>query len=168
MERLFGQVCRELLSSVAASDNPLRQLHPNMQIPKDFDSVLEAGHLQVPTDHLPTNYTRHSSISNGSASAVSPPPPDSPLIDSDELEPSDDEQEVRRNIIENLKRIPVITTPAQARYHGKSSNLMFLQTVIDMKQKYTEIERPRSADPMVRDIGSGSSRRTEYGPVRIS
>ncbi|RPD54024.1 hypothetical protein L227DRAFT_512443 [Lentinus tigrinus ALCF2SS1-6] len=146
MERLFGQ------------------LHPNMQIPKDFDGALESSHLQISTDHLPPNYTRHSSISNGSASAVSPPPPDSPLIDSDELEPSDDEQEARRNIIEKLKRVPVLTTPAQARYHGKSSNLMFLQTVIDMKQKYTGIERPRSADPTLRDLGLAQSRRAEFGP----
>ncbi|KAI0719057.1 fungal-specific transcription factor domain-containing protein [Cerioporus squamosus] len=146
MEKLFGQ------------------LHPNVQIPKDFDGVLEASHLQLATDHLPPDYTRHSSISNGSASAVSPPPPDSPLVDSDELEPSDDEQEARRNILENLKRIPIITHPSQARYHGKSSNLMFLQTVMDMKQKYTGIERPRSAEPALRELGMAPPRRAEFNP----
>ncbi|TFK84862.1 hypothetical protein K466DRAFT_495789 [Polyporus arcularius HHB13444] len=136
MEKLFGQ------------------LHPNVQIPKDFDGVLEASHLQISTDHLPPDYTRHSSISNGSASAVSPPPPESPLVESDELEPSDDEQEARRNIIENLKRVPVLTHPSQARYHGKSSNLMFLQAVMDMKPKYAGLERPRSAEPALREFGT--------------
>ncbi len=129
--------------------------------------MLEASHLQISTDHLPPDYTRHSSISNGSASAVSPPPPESPLVESDELEPSDDEQEARRNIIENLKRIPVLTHPSQARYHGKSSNLMFLQAVMDMKPKHAGLERPRSAEPALREFGVAPPRRPEFGPVSV-
>ncbi|RPD52801.1 hypothetical protein L227DRAFT_646228 [Lentinus tigrinus ALCF2SS1-6] len=145
------------------------ELHPNVQIPKDLGDVPDASRLRTSTSmsHLSRNNTRHSTHSNELTSAVTPPPPDSPLVDSDELEPSDDELEARRNIFESLMRVPLITHPSLARYHGKSSNILFLQTVVDMKQKFagSEIERPRSAEPILRDLGTISSRRAEYGPV---
>lgn len=67
--------------------------------------------------------------------AVTPPPPDTPVAESDELEPSDDELEVRRNIFENWTRVPSFTYPPPERYHGKSSNIMILQAIVDMKEK---------------------------------
>ncbi|KAI0697711.1 fungal-specific transcription factor domain-containing protein [Cerioporus squamosus] len=145
------------------------QLHPNVNVnnPQVFDSVLDAGQLPITNDNLPPNTTRHSSISAHNAYAISPPPPDSPLIDSDELEPSDDEEEARRIILENLQQVPVLTHPLQARrYQGKSSSLLFLQTVIDTKQRYVGMERSMSAEPStLRDHIMGSPRRAETGPT---
>ena len=33
------------------------------------------------------------------------------------------------------------------RFYGKSSNMVFLQTVLDIRDNYTGIERPKSAEP---------------------
>ena len=57
------------------------------------------------------------------------------------MDPSEDEREARLNILENLKRLTITKAPDQLRYHGKSSNMMFLQAVI--KQKYPDADRPR-------------------------
>ncbi|PIL33896.1 transcription factor [Ganoderma sinense ZZ0214-1] len=83
--------------------------------------------------------------SSASVAGVSPPPVDPPSpAEEDELEPSEDEREARLNILENFKRLTVTGIPQQMRYHGKSSNMMFLQTVI--KQKYPAgSERPKGA-----------------------
>ena len=87
---------------------------------------------------------------SSSAGAVSPPPPDDPPSIDSELEPSDDEREAKLNIVSHLRRLPIPRPDDhQYRYHGKSSNLMFLQTVIDAKQKFSNsagVGRPRSAD----------------------
>ena len=81
--------------------------------------------------------------STPSVAGVSPPPVDPPSpVDEDELDPSEDEREARLTIIENLKRLTLPKSPDRMRYHGKSSNLMFLQTVI--KQKYPDADRPRA------------------------
>lgn len=140
------------------------KLHPNIQNPKHVDGVLEASHLPITTDPVLPNYARHSSSSNPSAYAISPPPPDSPVVDSDELEPSDNEEEAVRNIVENMPRIPVLTQYMQGRkYQGKSSSLLFLQTVID-----TGIERSRSAEPfMPRETGMAPPNRAETRPVSV-
>ncbi len=83
-----------------------------------------------------------------------PPPPDSPTIDSGELDPSDDEREARNKILESLGRLTIPASPGLIRYHGKSSNLMFVQTVITMKDKYAGIVGAKSADPSLGDGGN--------------
>ena len=98
---------------------------------------------------------------------MNPPPPDSPVLDSDELEPSDDERDARQNVYESLTRAPFITHPSSTRYHGKSSNIMFLQTIVDMKQKLTGTERPKSTEPALSGSITATSRRDEYGPVSL-
>ncbi|TFK88610.1 hypothetical protein K466DRAFT_488593 [Polyporus arcularius HHB13444] len=138
------------------------QLHSNIQTSKDVDGGLEASNLPVTTDTVSPHHARHSSLSVPSANAISPPPPDSPVVDSDELEPSDDEEEAVRKIVENMPRIPVLTHYMQGRkYQGKSSSLLFLQTVID-----TGIERSRSAEPsMPRESGMAPPNRAETRAV---
>ncbi|KAM5543320.1 hypothetical protein V8D89_003194 [Ganoderma adspersum] len=82
--------------------------------------------------------------SSATIAGVSPPPVDTPSpVDEDELDSSEDEREARLNIIENLKRITITGNPSKMRYHGKSSNMMFLQTVI--KQKYPGSDRPKGS-----------------------
>ncbi len=92
---------------------------------------------------------------SASIAGVSPPPVDPPSpVDEDELDSSEDEREARLNILENFKRITISGNPAKMRYHGKSSNLMFLQTVI--KQKYPNSDRPkRSAQACGPDFTNG-------------
>lgn len=122
------------------------KLHPNAQLPKDFDGVIEANRLRVASDTLQPS-SSCSPISSA-AGTVSPAPPDAPTsADSEELDPSDDEREAKANVLRNFRRIPV-PHHGHFRWHGKSSNLMFLQTVLDLKDRAAGIERPRSADPV--------------------
>ncbi|KAI1791322.1 fungal-specific transcription factor domain-containing protein [Ganoderma leucocontextum] len=130
MEKLFGQ------------------LHPNVEIPKDFDGTLDSTHWRVAPVPAEASamVSAPSPRSSASVAGVSPPPVDTPSpVDEDELDPSEDEREARLNIIENLKRLTINRNPDQMRYHGKSSNLMFLQTVI--KQKYPGADRPKGKEP---------------------
>nr|QDK64611.1 cellulolytic transcriptional activator 2 [Ganoderma lucidum] len=120
------------------------KLHPNVEIPKNFDGTLESIHWRVapaPAE-ASTMVSAPAPHSSPSVAGVSPPPvnPPSP-VDQDELDPSEDEREARLNILESLKRLAITKNPDQLRYHGKSSNMMFLQAVI--KQKYPDADRPR-------------------------
>ncbi|EJF60413.1 hypothetical protein DICSQDRAFT_137505 [Dichomitus squalens LYAD-421 SS1] len=119
------------------------QLHPNVEIPKDFDGTLESAHWRIAPALTQASPSPRSSIS---VAGVSPLPVDSPSpADEDELDTSEDEREAKRNILESLKRITIPAHTGAMRYHGKSSNLMFLQSII--KQKYPRSDRPRS-EPM--------------------
>ncbi|KAI9059209.1 hypothetical protein FKP32DRAFT_1580479 [Trametes sanguinea] len=64
----------------------------------------------------------------------SPSPPDSA-----DLDPSDDEMETTRKLIHSFRRFS-LRPPLPLRYYGKSSNLMLLQTAVDMKLAYQGID----------------------------
>ncbi|CDO74319.1 hypothetical protein BN946_scf184449.g4 [Trametes cinnabarina] len=76
----------------------------------------------------------------------SPSPPASA-----ELEPSDDEMETTRKLIHSFKKFS-IRSQLPMRYYGKSSNLMLLQTAVDMKMAYSGMDsaefRPEPTDNM--------------------
>ncbi|KAI0326454.1 hypothetical protein GY45DRAFT_1258946 [Cubamyces sp. BRFM 1775] len=80
-----------------------------------------------------------------SSMVASPPPQPAPAqVDSDDLDPSDDEVIAQRNIVQKLKRMSV--NPSQMRYHGKSSSLLFIQTAMDLKHEYAAIHLPTTVD----------------------
>ncbi|KAI0779911.1 fungal-specific transcription factor domain-containing protein [Fomes fomentarius] len=125
----------------------ITQLHPDIQMTQNFDGFFDQNQAHQPSENMTSTSTLSSSPQG--SSVLPPPPPDSPTIDSGELDPSDDEREARNKILESMGRL---TVPANLiRYHGKSSNLMFVQTVITMKDKYAGIVRSRSADPSLGD-----------------
>ena len=66
-------------------------------------------------------------------------------VDSDDLDPSDDEIIAQKNIVQNLKKMSV--NPSSMRYHGKSSSLLFIQTAMDLKHEYAGVEMPKTIDP---------------------
>lgn len=66
-------------------------------------------------------------------------------VDSDDLDPSDDEIVAQRNIVQSLRKMSM--NPSSMRYHGKSSSLLFIQTAMDLKQEYAGIELPKTVDP---------------------
>ncbi|KAH9917920.1 fungal-specific transcription factor domain-containing protein [Epithele typhae] len=139
MEKLFGQ------------------LHPNLSIPKDFDSVLEANRLraqaETPSATSASSPSRPSAYSSPSGLTPRPPEPDA-SVDSDELDPSDDERQAKVNILRQFRHGLAITPGGALRYHGKSSNLMFLQTVMELKDKVTGMrleDTPSDGDKQMRD-----------------
>ncbi|KAI0771317.1 fungal-specific transcription factor domain-containing protein [Trametes elegans] len=75
-------------------------------------------------------------------------PPAGPVpsqVDSDDLDPSDDEVIAQQNIVRKLQQISV--NPSAMRYHGKSSSLLFIQTAMDLKHEYAGIHLPKTIDP---------------------
>ena len=66
-------------------------------------------------------------------------------VDSDDLDPSDDEIVAQRNIVQSLRKMSM--NPSSMRYHGKSSSLLFIQTAMDLKQEYAGVELPKTVDP---------------------
>ncbi|KAI0787277.1 fungal-specific transcription factor domain-containing protein [Fomes fomentarius] len=72
-----------------------------------------------------------------------PTPPSQ--VDSEDLDPSDDEIVAQRNIVQSLQKMSM--NPSSMRYHGKSSSLLFIQTAMDLKQEYAGIELPKTIDP---------------------
>ena len=76
--------------------------------------------------------------------ASPPPQPAPPQVDSEDLDPSDDEIIAQRNIVQKLKRMSV--NPNQMRYQGKSSSLFFIQTALDLKHEYAAIHLPTTVD----------------------
>ncbi|KAI0737556.1 fungal-specific transcription factor domain-containing protein [Daedaleopsis nitida] len=143
--RSYVQVLESRLQNM---EKLFSQLHPNVHLPKDFNGVLESTHFQPPQENPPSISAQSSSPPRG----ISPLPPGSPSADSDDLDPSDDEREARLTVLDNLSsRLTAPASFATARYHGKSSHLMFLHSIIDLKQEYTGNECSRSADPAIGD-----------------
>ncbi|KAM5539214.1 hypothetical protein V8D89_007087 [Ganoderma adspersum] len=77
---------------------------------------------------------------------ASPPslPASGSQVDSEDLDPSDDEIVAQRNIVQSLRKMSM--NPSSMRYHGKSSSLLFIQTAMDLKQEYAGLELPQTVD----------------------
>ncbi|KAH9847217.1 fungal-specific transcription factor domain-containing protein [Lenzites betulinus] len=82
----------------------------------------------------------------GSPCGPSAPAP----VDSDDLDPSDDEVVAQRNIVAKLQTMSV--HPSTMRYHGKSSSLLFIQTAMDLKHEYAAIHLPPTVDPDAHNV----------------
>ncbi|CDO71787.1 hypothetical protein BN946_scf184939.g11 [Trametes cinnabarina] len=85
------------------------------------------------------------STSSGSMVASPPTQPAPAQVDSEDLDPSDDEIIAQRNIVQKLRKMSV--NPSQMRYHGKSSSLLFIQTAMDLKHEYAATHLPSTVDP---------------------
>ena len=73
---------------------------------------------------------------------LSPPIAAGPSISgtSDDLDPSDDESELQKNVIEGFNKLSI--DPLTYRYHGKSSGLVFVRAAKHLKD---QIEADTSA-----------------------
>ncbi|KAI0819293.1 fungal-specific transcription factor domain-containing protein [Trametes gibbosa] len=76
--------------------------------------------------------------------------PSSAQVDSEDLDPSDDEVIAQRNIVAKLEKMSV--HPSTMRYHGKSSSLLFIQTAMDLKHEYVAIHLPPTVDPDAHNV----------------
>ncbi|PIL26804.1 hypothetical protein GSI_11140 [Ganoderma sinense ZZ0214-1] len=65
-------------------------------------------------------------------------------VESEDLDPSDDEIVAQRNIVQSLRKMSM--NPSSMRYHGKSSSLLFIQTAMDLKQEYAGLELPQAVE----------------------
>lgn len=82
---------------------------------------------------------------------ASPPALATPAgVDSDDLDPSDDEVIAQRNIVAKLQKMSV--HPSAMRYHGKSSSLLFIQTAMDLKHEYAGVHLPPTVDPEAHNV----------------
>lgn len=66
--------------------------------------------------------------------------PKLPLVDADDLDPSDDEVNKINTLEKRMKEISI--DPLHPRFFGKSSSVMFLQTAMALKQSYTSEPLP--------------------------
>ncbi|KAI0360881.1 hypothetical protein OH77DRAFT_1418916 [Trametes cingulata] len=77
---------------------------------------------------------------SGPASPLPPPAFSVPSpAESNDLDPSDDEAETQRELVDFLRLFSLPPT-LSIRYHGKSSSMMLLQAAMDMKRQYTGID----------------------------
>lgn len=85
-------------------------------------------------------------------------PPSLPPVDSDDLDPSDDEITARNTLERHMKNLAV--DPGHPRFFGKSSSVMFLQTAMVLKHELA------GKGPVRRDPRTGKSilpcKRPEY------
>ena len=96
---------------------------------------------------------------NGLSTSLPPsaPPPEPPVPDglrppmaagpstsdmSDNLDPSDDESEVQKNVVESFNKLSI--NPMTYRYHGKSSGLIFIRAAQHLKG---QVEAERDSSP---------------------
>ncbi|TBU65203.1 fungal-specific transcription factor domain-containing protein [Dichomitus squalens] len=91
-----------------------------------------------PAYSIPANPTQQSAIASPPALSSSA------QVESDDLDPSDDEIVAQRNIVQSLRKMSM--NPSSMRYHGKSSSLLFIQTAMDLKQEYAGLELPKTVD----------------------
>ena len=96
--------------------------------------------MSKPTYGIPGAAAQPSAI----ASPPSLPTASGSQVDSEDLDPSDDEIVAQRNIVQSLRKMSM--NPSSMRYHGKSSSLLFIQTAMDLKQEYAGLELPQTVD----------------------
>ncbi|KAI0373465.1 hypothetical protein BV20DRAFT_937863 [Pilatotrama ljubarskyi] len=94
-------------------------------------------------DSEPPDPTPSADHAHPTASASSPLPPPvfsvpSPA-ESNDLDPSDDETETQRELVDYLRNLSLPPTITM-RYHGKSSSMMLLQAAMDIQKQYTRID----------------------------
>ncbi|KAI9000492.1 fungal-specific transcription factor domain-containing protein [Trametes punicea] len=124
----------------------LNKLCPNADFTKELGGHFDKDAWLHDRNGEPT-IAPYSIPSQPTSSAILPNPvqPTPTQVDSDDLDPSDDEVLAQRNIVQKLKDISV--HPSQMRYHGKSSSLLFIQTAMDLKHEYASTHLPSTVDP---------------------
>ncbi|KAI9070185.1 hypothetical protein FKP32DRAFT_1543831, partial [Trametes sanguinea] len=132
----------------------LNKLCPNADFTKELGGTFDrdawsherngepsaSGAQKAPGYSIPTQ--------SGPAAGMVASPPAQPApaqVESDDLDPSDDEIIAQRNIVQKLRKLSV--NPSQMRYHGKSSSLLFIQTAMDLKHEYAATHLPSTVDP---------------------
>ncbi|OSC99411.1 hypothetical protein PYCCODRAFT_1373263 [Trametes coccinea BRFM310] len=117
----------------------MEQLVDRLQ-PQSKSPPLEHEQRASENSPRPSISDQSSPIASTSTSAVVVPTLNSPSPpDSADLDPSDDEMETTRKLIHSFRRFS-LRPPLPMRYYGKSSNLMLLQTAVDMKLAYQGID----------------------------
>lgn len=132
LERLLSKVITDywvLLALRPLTRNSSLQLNPDIDIDKELEAGLsdqESGtSTSLPTQAQPADPSKSNTLrppmaAGPSTSAVS-----------DSLDPSDDESEVQKNVVEDFNRLSI--NPMTYRYHGKSSGLVFLRAAQHLK-----------------------------------
>ncbi|OBZ66208.1 hypothetical protein A0H81_13860 [Grifola frondosa] len=131
----------------------LNKLCPNADFSKEL-----GGHFDRNTWHAERSANERSSMGKAayklpSTSGMAAPSalvPANPPVDSEDLDPSDDEVVAQHTIVQNFRKMK--PHPNSMRFFGKSSSLMFLQTAMDLKHEYTGVELPKSVDPRTHSI----------------
>ena len=128
------------------------QLCPNADFTKELGGSFDKDAWIAERNGEPSSSTASQSAfgiptAPAQPSIASPPalPASSSQVDSDDLDPSDDEIVAQRNIVQSLRKMSM--NPSSMRYHGKSSSLLFIQTAMDLKQEYAGVELPKTIDP---------------------
>lgn len=139
MEKLLNTVSGIKPDFLCIQLIPRRQLRPNADFSKELGGQFIKNFEKLEDKHdkngeavyrpQPFADAPPSTISTaGCACVLDPPNPEN-------LDPSDDERSVQNTLVQNLKQMRL--DPGRLRFFGKSSNITFLQTAIDLKREYS-------------------------------
>ncbi|PIL25372.1 transcription factor [Ganoderma sinense ZZ0214-1] len=107
------------------------KLNPDVDIEKELDGGLSDQESGPSTNVAPPASPPEPPKSEGLRPPMATGP--SPSAVSDNLDPSDDESEVQKNVVEIFDRLSL--NPMTYRYHGKSSGLIFLRAAQHIKDQ---------------------------------
>ena len=144
-----------LVPVLASAATGIHQLCPDADFTKelggsfDKDAWLadrngEPSSASTPRSAYPIPATPAQQPGIGSPPSLPAAASGSSQVESEDLDPSDDEIVAQRNIVQSLRKMSM--NPSSMRYHGKSSSLLFIQTAMDLKQEYAGLELPQTVD----------------------
>ncbi|RPD72366.1 hypothetical protein L226DRAFT_546928 [Lentinus tigrinus ALCF2SS1-7] len=152
LECTYIEAAKSLETRLEKMEKLLNKLCPNADFTKELGGSFDKDTWIAERNGEPSSSTTSKSAfgippAPSQPSIASPPalPTPASQMDSDDLDPSDDEIVAQRNIVQSLRKMSM--NPSSMRYHGKSSSLLFIQTAMDLKQEYAGIELPKTIDP---------------------
>ncbi|OSC97677.1 hypothetical protein PYCCODRAFT_1376657 [Trametes coccinea BRFM310] len=149
-----GDYVESLESRLEKMEKLLNKLCPNADFTKELGGTFDKdawshernGDPSTPGAPKGPGYSIPTQSGPSGSMVTSPPAQPAPAqVDSEDLDPSDDEIIAQRNIVQKLRKMSV--NPSQMRYHGKSSSLLFIQTAMDLKHEYAATHLPSTVDP---------------------
>ncbi|EJF59336.1 hypothetical protein DICSQDRAFT_65175 [Dichomitus squalens LYAD-421 SS1] len=146
----------------------LKKLSPGIDITKELDSTLSDNEGGSSASVGASTRSDTSTLRTGKPSTsttLSPPIAASPSIPavSDDLDPSDDESELQKNIVDGFNRLSI--DPVTYRYHGKSSGLVFVRAAKHLKDQIeadmTTTTKAQSTEEPPRSVNK------QYAPIPV-
>ncbi|KAI8993823.1 fungal-specific transcription factor domain-containing protein [Trametes punicea] len=131
-ESVFKDLTYSLTSYVEILESRLQKMEELVDRLQPSSNTPPSGHESQLSDSPIHTSTDHASPPT-SIAAVVPPTLSSPVSDSAELDPSDDEVEATQKLLHSFRKFSIRPSSVGMRYHGKSSGMMLLRAALDMK-----------------------------------